>query len=117
MEFEVDIDSNEVEEYDVLNSIVGDRLYMAILLILLKNEIFNEQHAISTSDIYRIVRREFDKNARYLQIWKRLYRLLEYGVVERVGDNPVKWYLKKENIGRVTNIISKQQFLNTNTKK
>lgn len=108
MEFEIDIDKDNVEEYNVLDSIVGDRLYTAILLILLRSNAFDNRHAISTSDIYRIVRREFDKTARYLQVWKRLHRLLEYGIVERIGDNPVRWYLKKENIDRVTSIVFKQ---------
>ncbi|MCS7112046.1 MAG: hypothetical protein N3D82_01440 [Ignisphaera sp.] len=108
MEFEIDVDKDEKEEYGVLDTIAGDKLYTAILLIMLKNKAFNSRHAIPTPNIYRAIRREIDRSAKYLQVWKRLYRLLECGIVERVEGNPVRWYIKRDSIDMIAKALLKQ---------
>lgn len=107
MEFEIDIDREEIENYSVLETVLNDDLCKAILLVLLKNRAFDQNHALPTPDIYRTIKIKIDRSAKYLQIWKRLYKLMEYGIVDRIEDNPVRWYVKGEYINKIIEKFSK----------
>lgn len=110
MEFEINIDRNEAES-NIWDIIVVDRLYIAILQILYRDKALDASKALSTPEIYRAIRREIDKEVRYKQIWKRLYRLLSYGVIEKVGENPIKWYIKKEYIDEISRVLSASKII------